>query len=62
MGMGGSKVPNLVLTPPVPTQQFKATQLVVAIAVWATQRSDPDFNLSILLLNNESERYYITIG
>jgi hypothetical protein len=46
---------------PVPTQ-FKATQLVVAIAVWATQRSDPDFNLSILLLNNASEQYYITIG
>jgi hypothetical protein len=45
----------------VPTQ-FKATQLVVAIAVWATQRSDPDFNLSILLLNNASEQYYITIG
>ena len=33
----------------VPTQ-FKATQLVVAIAVWAIQRSDPYFNLSILLL------------
>jgi hypothetical protein len=26
----------------VPTQ-YKATQLVVALAVWATQRSDPDF-------------------
>jgi hypothetical protein len=26
----------------VPTQR-KATQLVVALAVWATQRSDPDF-------------------
>ena len=46
---------------PIPTQ-FKATQLVVAIAVWATQRSYPDFNLSILLLNNASEQYYITIG
>ena len=45
----------------VPTQ-FKATQLVVAQAVWATQRSDPDFNLSILLLNNASEQCYITIG
>jgi hypothetical protein len=44
----------------VPTQ-FKATQLVVAIAVWAIQRSDPYFNLSILLLN-ASEQYYITIG
>jgi hypothetical protein len=28
----------------IPTQ-FKATQLVVAMAVWATQRSDPDFRL-----------------
>jgi hypothetical protein len=46
---------------PVATQ-FKATQLVVAMAVWATQRSDPDFNLSILLLNDASEQYYITIG
>ena len=30
------------LTNFVPTQ-LKATQLVVALAVWATQRSDPDF-------------------
>jgi hypothetical protein len=43
---------------PVPTQ-FKATQLVVAQAVWATQRSDPCFtyffnhqNNIILLLDN----------
>jgi hypothetical protein len=35
----------------VPTQ-YKATQLVVALAVWATQRSDPDFTeaTSTLLL------------
>ena len=53
---------------PVPTQ-FKATQLVVAIAVWAipgglsiTYRSYCVFNLSILLLNNASEQYYTTIG
>ena len=31
---------------PVPTQ-YKATQLVVALAVWATQRSDPDFTEAI---------------
>jgi hypothetical protein len=30
----------------VPTR-FKATQLVVALAVWATQRSDPDSNVAI---------------
>ena len=30
----------------VPTQ-YKATQLVVALAVWATQRSDPDFTEAI---------------
>jgi hypothetical protein len=45
----------------VPTQ-FKATQPVVAIAAWATQRSDPDFNLSILLLNDASEQCYIAVG
>jgi hypothetical protein len=41
--------------------QFKATQLAVAQAVWATQRSDPDFNLSILL-PNASEQYHVAIG
>jgi hypothetical protein len=60
-GVEGTKVPVHQPYTSVPTQ-FKATQLVVAIAVWATQRSDPDFSLSILLLNNESEQYYITIG
>ena len=47
----------------VPTQ-FKATQLVVAIAVWANAISARGAhpNLSILLLNNASEQYYITIG
>jgi hypothetical protein len=49
----------------VPTQ-FKATQLVVAIAVWAIPVGLTlkllDFDLSILLLNNASEQYYITIG
>ena len=56
-----------VLPLQVPTQ-FKATQLVVAIAVWAipgglsiTYRFYCVFNLSILLLN-ASEQYYITIG
>ena len=51
----------------IPTQ-FKATQLVVAMAVWAipgglsiTYRFYCVFNLSILLLN-ASEKYYITIG
>jgi hypothetical protein len=43
----------------IPTQS-KATQLVVAQAVWATQRSDSDFNLSILLLS-ASEQCYITM-
>ena len=50
---------------PVPTQ-YKATQLVAALAVWATQRSDPDFteatptlllpgsNLSRLPLDNNN--------
>ena len=33
----------------VPTQ-YKATQLVVALAVWATQRSDPDFTEATLTL------------
>ena len=47
----------------VPTQ-FKATQLVVAIAVWANAISARGAhpNLSILLRNNASEQYYITIG
>ena len=47
----------------IPTQ-FKATQLVVAIAVWANAISARGAhpNLSILLLNNASEQYYITIG
>ena len=47
----------------VPTQ-FKATQLVVAIAVWANAISARGAhpNLSILLLNDASEQYYITIG
>jgi hypothetical protein len=44
--------------------QFKATQLVVAIAVWANaiiaRGAHP--NQSILLPNNASEKCYITIG
>jgi hypothetical protein len=54
---------NLKKKGKVPTQ-FKATQLVVAIAVWANAISArgarPD--LSIPLLNNASEQCYITIG
>jgi hypothetical protein len=47
----------------VPTQ-FKATQLAVAIAVWAKAVSARGAhpNLSILLLNDASEQYCITIG
>jgi hypothetical protein len=49
----------------VPTQ-FKATQLVVAIAVWAIPVGLTlkllDFNLSILLLNDASEQRCIAIG
>jgi hypothetical protein len=49
-----------VLGRTVPTQS-KATQLAVALAAWATQRSVPDFNLSILL-PNASEQCHIAIG
>jgi hypothetical protein len=47
----------------VPTQP-KATQLVVAIAVWANAISARGAhpNLSILLLNDASEQRYVTIG
>ena len=50
-----------VLGRTVPTQ-FKATQLAVALAAWATQRSVPDFNLSILLPNDASEQRCVIIG
>jgi hypothetical protein len=38
---------------PIPTQ-FKAPQLVVAQAVWATQRIDPYFNQSVLFLMHQN--------
>ena len=63
----GVSTPALVVDPArtdsVPTQ-FKATQLVVAIAVWANAISARGAhpNQSILLLNNASEQYYTTIG
>ena len=47
----------------IPTQ-FKAIQLVVAQAVWATQRSDPYFTyrFGLSIMHQNTEQCYVTIG
>jgi hypothetical protein len=41
--------------------QLKTTKLVVALAVWATQRSDPDSNVIIFFIASSLAFYWTII-